>query len=158
MSWFFRPSQIFEMAAQFEKKGEEFYTKLAEKTRAPEIKKSFGFLARQEALHNSKFLRMSAEIKDSEVEQEYSTDILSGIQAMFDEYKQAVLNMSRLSEIERFKAEEFLGIALRTEEASINFFEKMREVHTERFAAVLDRIIAEEKDHRKMLVRLQQAI
>ena len=156
MSYFFQPSRIFELAAEFEKNGVDFYAYLAERNRVPEMKKSFGFLARQEALHQSTFLKMARELKGCETEQEYSIDIPTAMQLAFDESKSTVLNLSRLNDIDRLAAEEFFSLALRTEDASIKFYEVMRGAYSERFSGVLDQIIAEEKDHRSMLLSLKE--
>ena len=66
MSYDFNADEIFEMAEQIERNGEEFYRKMAESISDAQVSQLFLDLAAMEAEHEKVFASMRADLADQE--------------------------------------------------------------------------------------------
>jgi len=130
---------IFEIAKQIEKNGEQFYRDLAVKATGAGLKNIFTSLAEDEAKHYIAFANM----EQKNVFELTDTNVLKDAKAVFQ-------NMKEKAELffEETPQEEVYLVALENEEKSIkNYNELLEKISIDNQKVVIRKIIEEEKKH-----------
>ena len=150
MEYWFSAHETAELAADVEEKGSAFYRRLAAEVEDATVRNMCEFLAGQEDEHRQAFRAIAGHFRGQTVEFLYSVDIramlrasLTEILALFSNHGDRLLDGGGVVGC--------LNLAHRIEETSVAVYGHMRRTYTERFAAVLARIVAEEKKHLRMV-------
>ena len=145
----FTLQEIYDLAIQIEKNGEDFFREAEKKTSKPTLKSLFLWLAEQEVKHSKWFMQKKA---SSKVESEpLAMDEITG------NMLKDILGDQRFSlgevEIDRLKTvEDLLSVAMEFEEDTIIFFRMVRSLLDDDDSMKgLDEIIEEETNHIQML-------
>jgi len=151
MSFEFSADEIFTMAEQMERNGQQFYTEAAEAVQSAEHKKLLWELAGMEVDHEKTFKTMRAELTRKEKE----TNV-------FDPEGEAALYLKALvdtrvffkKEMDVSSMEKILKAAIEAEKDSIVFYLGMKNAVPEELGrGRLDEIIKEEMNHVRLLSR-----
>jgi rubrerythrin len=147
----FTASELFDLAARVEENGERFYRSAMKKTKPGPLKELLGWLAEQEVQHKNIF----AEIKEKiAAEMEQDPALLSlGREVLQSAMGRHAFSLDEL-EIDSIREEEqILRAALVFEEDTLLFFEFISPfVSDQEVCAMLERIKAEELDHKQILL------
>ena len=166
MSYDFNADEIFEMAEQIERNGEEFYRKMAESISDTRVSKFFLDLAAMETEHEKVFASMRADLSDQDRKL-----------TVFDPEGEAALYLRALADLQVFGSEEKkdfilsgdlpeqdriiknLRAALGLEKESIVFYLGMKELVPENLGKnKIDKIIKEEMGHIRLLYGFQKKL
>jgi len=133
--------KIFDMAIDLELNGEQFYRSLAEDSKSPGLKRMFNMLADDETKHKKMFEKMQ---EDGDIEIE-DTLILEESNSIFKDLKKSDI-VNEEKQVKVYKK------ALELENKSIEYYgELMGLVENEKGKAALQKVIGEEKKHRRLL-------
>jgi rubrerythrin len=139
-----RVDDLFEMAAVIEQGGYDFYAQLRSRAASPRVQNELAFLRDEEAVHKDFFLRQLRARGRSP-----RGTISSGLQKILDEvFIQPLQELFSKGMDDNYTT---LGFGLALEQKSIDFYNEMRSVVEESQKVDLDRIIAEEEEHKKRL-------
>ncbi len=166
MSYDFNADEIYEMAEQIERNGEEFYRKMAESISDTRVSKFFLDLAAMETEHEKVFASMRADLSDQDRKL-----------TVFDPEGEAALYLRALADLQVFGSEEKkdfilsgdlpeqdriiknLRAALGLEKESIVFYLGMKELVPENLGKnKIDKIIKEEMGHIRLLYGFQKKL
>ena len=140
---------LFEMASVVEQGGYDFYERLRARSASPKVQKELEFLRDEEAAHKDFFLhQLSARGRSP------GGTIAPGLQEILEEaFLRPLQKMFSSAGIkDNFRT---LGFGLELEKKSIDFYKEMRLAVEDSQKADIDRIIAEEEEHRKKLAVLR---
>lgn len=149
MIYDFTADDVFEMAEQLERNGNQFYREAAQNTDNPEYKKLLVGLADMEVQHEKTFVDLRSELSGNEK-----------TATVFDPQNEAALYLRALADTKVFfeKKIDFssmkgvLKAAIVAEKDSIVFYLGMKEMVPEKYGKdKLDKIIKEEMGHIKIL-------
>jgi len=166
MSYDFNADEIFEMAEQIERNGEEFYRKIAESISDTQVSQFFLDLAAMETKHEKVFASMRADLSDQDRKL-----------TVFDPEGEAALYLRALADLQVFGREEKKDFilsgdlpeqdrilknfraALGLEKESIVFYLGMKELVPENLGKnKIDKIIKEEMGHIRLLYGFQKKL
>jgi rubrerythrin len=164
MSYDFNADEIFEMAEQIERNGEEFYRKMAESISDAQVSQLFLDLAAMEAEHEKVFASMRADLADQEQKP-----------TVFDPEGEAALYLRAIADLQVFgrkekkdfilsgdlpeqdRIQKILRAAIGLEKESIVFYLGMKELVPENLGKKrIDNIIKEEMGHIRLLFVFQK--
>ncbi len=164
MSYDFNADEIFEMAEQIERNGEEFYRKMAESISDTQVSQFFLDLAAMETKHEKVFASMRADLSDQdrkltvfdpEGEAALYLRALADLQVFGREEKKDFILSGDLPEQDRILKN--LRAALGLEKESIVFYLGMKELVPENLGKnKIDKIIKEEMGHIRLLYGFQK--
>ena len=149
MIYDFTADDVFEMAEQLERNGDQFYREAAQNTDNPEYKKLLVGLADMEVQHEKTFVYLRSELLGNE---KTST--------VFDPQNESALYLRALADTKVFFEKEIdfssmksvLKAAILAEKDSIVFYLGIKEMVPEKYGKdKLDKIIKEEMGHIKLL-------
>ena len=154
MASFFKASEIANSACAIERKGQEFYRKLAEASADEETRKFFAYFSVEEARHETIFQTMvtrlgGVELPTGSDDEEYALYIQSLVEAhsIFDPETMASLQGEDLD------VKKAVRKAMSFEKDSIIFFMEMRNLVPESEKKFVDECIEEERVHLRMLAK-----
>ena len=166
MSYDFNADEIFEMAEQIERNGEEFYRKMAESISDTQVSQFFLNLAAMEKEHEKVFASMRADLSDQdrkltvfdpEGEAALYLRALADLQVFGREEKKDFILSGDLPEQDRILKN--LRAALGLEKESIVFYLGMKELVPENLGKnKIDKIIKEEMGHIRLLYGFQKKL
>ena len=166
MSYDFNADEIFEMAEQIERNGEEFYRKMAENISDTQVSQFFLNLAAMEKKHEKVFASMRADLSDQdrkltvfdpEGEAALYLRALADLQVFGREEKKDFILSGDLPEQDRILKN--LRAALGLEKESIIFYLGMKELVPENLGKnKIDKIIKEEMGHIRLLYGFQKKL
>jgi rubrerythrin len=148
MEWDFRNVRVedlLEMAAIVEQSGFDFYARLSARTDELKVRNELKFLRDEEALHKAWFLEQLRQ--QGSVPQGFITPALQG--TLEREFIEPVDQMFASSDVRDIEKTLKLGAAL--EQKSIELYDRMRPAVSGPQRTALDRIIAQEEEHRRRL-------
>jgi len=147
----FSASELFEVAAQIEANGEQFYRLALKKVNRDSLKNLLGWLADQELLHKSAFSGLKEQIA---LGAKPDTSYLSLNQAVLSSVMgRHAFSLDELQIDSIQDEEEMLRAALLFEEDTIVFFEFISPfVSDPDVTAILEKIKAEELNHKQLLM------
>ncbi len=157
MANLFLASEILEMNVQEERNGAAFYSRLAEKSAHPLVKKQAAEIAEQERHHEALFGRMLQECEPVEPHEAYPGE--------YDAYRQALLKnkmfadeQDAMEKAEQWTDQEALAFALKTEQATLNLLKELTKHIDPRELPLIQVTVDEEANHVKVLNELLQKI
>ena len=148
----FTAVEVFDLAIQVEANGERYYRFAQSRAIREQLRELLTWLADQEVQHTDTLLHLKEEVcgptGDFEV-----TPGLSG-QALRSAMGRHAFSLDELEIHSILDEKELLQVAIGFEEDSIQFYEFIAFFITEpRVLSIIDRIRAEELDHKRLLVR-----
>jgi rubrerythrin len=151
----FHATDIVEMALELEKSGEIFYTAVAEKAASSQVRELFQELAEQEKHHYKAFSKLSKTIWDQSTAAEGDWDqylmyLQATIQSAFFEGSDKALTLTEQATDEK----EALQMAIEFEKETMLFFYDLRDKVSDVDREIVERVIAEEKDHVRRLASM----
>jgi len=158
MTNIFSPQEILRIAVKVEERGEKLYEALEQKAAAGKIKELWRYLKEQEEIHKKVFQGMLDKVGDYIVPEltpgEYGAYIRAiGASYIFtEELIEKKLKMSFASDLEA------VDFGLHIEKESILTYSALGEYMMADKRAVLDKVIAEEKEHLVKLMVLRGEI
>lgn len=151
-------SEILEMNVTEERHGAAFYQALSETAKHPLIQQKAAEIAKQEHEHEIRFARLRDEFElgesDNMIEtEEFQTylETLSG-NKIFPNEDAAITTAARLSD------KEALEFALKTEFATLQLLQELKQHIDEAHFSVIDETIHEEEQHINQLETLKRSI
>jgi len=143
----FNASEIVELGVQIEKNGYQFYLLLAENATNSDLKEIFEFLAGQEEKHIAAFQTILSTIQTYAPEGEYPEEYFAYMNELASEH--VFTKPGSGAEIAKGITADLdaLNMALTFEQNSIDFFEAMKKVVSEKEHSIIDQLIAQEKQH-----------
>jgi rubrerythrin len=153
----FTAGEVFDLAIQVEANGERYYRLAQSRVVREPLRELFGWLADQEVQHADFFQHMKEEVCEK-VENCKQIPGLSRT-ALRSAMGKHAFSLDEL-EVHSIRDErELLQIAIGFEEDSIQFYEFIAFFITEpRVLAAIDKIRAEELDHKRLLIRKVSAL
>lgn len=146
------------VAVEIERDGEAFFKAAAERTRADQARARYHFLAGQERQHRHTFEKLGESLPPEPLPESYSAErdsyirVLAANRIFSDEA--SARELARQAGSDR----EVIDLALDYEQNSLLFYWEMREVTRRTDQAVVDRIMAEEREHIRQLHDLKEDI
>ena len=166
MVYDFNADEIFEMAEQIERNGEEFYRKMAENISDTQVSQFFLNLAAMETKHEKVFASMRADLSDQdrkltvfdpEGEAALYLRALADLQVFGREEKKDFILSGDLPEQDRIR--KIFRAAIGLEKESIVFYLGMKELVPENLGKnKIDKIIKEEMGHIRLLYGFQKKL
>lgn len=151
----FSATEIFDIAVQIEKNGEGFYRQAAATTSDPALRKLLIWLADAEAQHQETFLEMKTTLSQRDEDHWLKEMSRTFLQNAVDEH---ALSLDDIDFNSIYDQATLFRIALELEQDSITFYEIVGAfVDDPETLQHLQRIIAEERNHIKLLEQKQQS-
>ncbi len=157
MSWSilnFTGEEIVNLAVEIEKNGRHFYEKALAKVDDPEAKRTFIYLAEEEARHIDDFKKLGESLaRDVVPNESYVGEYGEYIKAIIDSHVFNLNNVQDLVDgIKTFR--EALAIAFRFEKDSIMIFQEFKNVVDESGKEIIENLIQQEKEHISRLTQI----
>ncbi len=142
----FAAREVLQIAIKNEKDGEAFYRKIAEGTGELPVRRMFLFLARQEPRHASIFEQM---LSESDRFESITSDPDEYTDYMVAYYTADILFSSTLTDQLPVSADPIsvLDFGIRRELDSITYYMQAKDLVPESEAALIEKIIEEEREH-----------
>ena len=142
----FNVSEVLELARQIEKNGERFYREAEQRFEQPEVKRIFGYLAREEVKHDRTFTDMLAKVGAFEPDVRHAEEYYAYLRAYVDD---AIFSEGRAAELgdAADTPQKAVRFAKQREKDSIQFYTEMKNLVPAAEQAVVDEIIEEERRH-----------
>ena len=152
MAGIFKVNEVVAAAVEIEKRGEDFYRRLAQKTENQAIRKDLEYLADEEVKHRKLFQSMVDRLEPIDLpawsdEGEYYEYLSALIESHFLLEKK--LSESLLSWVSNRR--EAVHLAMGFEKESILFFMEMKELVPEGERTTVEKCIQEEREHLRRL-------
>ena len=159
MTTFFSGDEIIELAVQTEETGYAFYTQALENAKNEKLKSLFKYLADAELKHKETYLSLKDAIAESAQGMPIDWDELGlYIKAMTDSSfflgGDKNINLASKSSDEK----EAVDFAIGFEKDTLLFFYQILDIVKPKERPVVEKIVAEEKDHIKKLVDIKKAM
>jgi len=154
MAFYVEAADIARMAMDIEDAGQQFYNKLAATSADARAKSLFAYLANQEGQHKLIFGTILQQTAQDQKQQEYVIDILGQMKTIIDDLRAFVFNAEKASGT-GIDLPAAVTLAIHGESESIRIYSEMGRVLTETFTPVLEKVIAEEQKHFKILQDFQ---
>lgn len=146
-------NELVEFAVQIEKDGNAFYKEQVLKSKNPEAKKIFEYLADQENQHMQKYQNLLEQIDQTvNVGSTYSDDYYNYLQAIV---QNVVFNKEEPQVADDI---EVVDYAIGKEKDSILFYREMLAFVSEKYAGIIQSIIEEEQYHIVQLLNIKEVI
>jgi len=158
MSISFSGSELINIAIGVEKRGIAFYDTMVKSTRNTEARKVFQSLTDMERQHIQIFQNMLAEADKYQMPDAYAAEYTTYLQALVDsavftdDFITSEMATRVGSDIEAIE----LGIS--AEKDSILFYYEMKEIMPKRAQLTVNKILAEEKSHLRLLSELKKKL
>jgi len=154
----FEPSEVIDLAAEIEKKGAEFYRRLADKCEHLEAKKLLSYLAAEEDRHQADFIKLGEDFEGTNPRESYPGEYFDYMKStaethMFNDDHR----LTRMVD-DAVSPEEILLLAASFEKDSILFFIGFRRFTSKNKQQVVDDLIREEEGHLQKLAVLRRQI
>lgn len=152
MAEFFKASDVVAAAVEIEKRGQDFYQRLAKAATNDEIKRFFEYFAAEEARHESIFLGLARQVGPVELpawstQAEYAAYLL----ALLDSHTLFTPGLAATLEGKSGNLAEALHLAMNFEKDSLLFFMEMISLVPPEQRAAVQRCIEEERLHLRQL-------
>lgn len=152
----FRAAEILDMALQIERQGIAFYSACRDMAHSPGLIKTFSFLIGQEHRHADIFSGMKAEAGEQRLPEgfagEYESTVDSFVRGRVFSSPEAAEREARRLRDEHTAVDR----AVEFEQQSISFYNTIKDRVRDSEAAVIERVIDEERSHIERLNRLRR--
>jgi rubrerythrin len=159
MAIFYSPVEVIEMAVKTEESGQKFYTNTAKKTKPKQLSELFLFLAGEEEKHAKVFRGLYRTTKESPQSIPYNfDDVQRYLQAITDS-KFFLGSDKALSYISKVKTSQaLLDYALAFEKETMLFYLEIGNLMKDKDKKLVDKIVAQEKEHIRKLSAMKEVI
>lgn len=148
----FNGYDVLQFAIRVEENGEAFYRETASMLADDDMKELFIRLAGEEINHKKTFEGMLAQLTDYQPPETYNGEYLTYLKSYIDG-KAIFKDHPKIPEMAKVRDRDAaLDFAIQREADSILFYEELKKFAGEKHAPVIDRIIAEERNHFVTLV------
>ncbi|HAR95943.1 MAG TPA: hypothetical protein DCR97_08285 [Deltaproteobacteria bacterium] len=148
----FNGYDVLQFAIRVEENGEAFYRETASMMVDNDVRDLFTRLAGEEINHKKTFEGMLAQLRDYQPPETYDGEYLMYLKSYIDG-KAIFKDHPKIPEMAKARDREgALDFAIQREADSILYYEEMKKFAGEKHASVIDRIIAEERNHFVTLV------
>jgi len=151
----FTAREVLQFAVKNEQEGETFYRKLAARITDPAVSKLLLMLAKEESLHERVFVHMLAQVDRCET---FRTDPSEYVAYLLEYFTADVLFATNRAEDLPPSPEpgDALDFGIRREIDSIIYYMQAKEVMSDSQAAVVDKVIEEERGHFRKLAEMKR--
>ena len=152
----FKVTEILKVAIQIEKNGLAFYNQIKERAKNFTVAELFGFLAKEEEKHRKTFEHILESVGDYQPVESYPGEYELYLQALAGDniFKKEVDLRKLASEVS--SDSRAIDLAIGFEKDSIIFYSEMKNFVSKEDHAVVDKVIAEEKEHLLKLFSLKK--
>lgn len=153
----FKASEILKIAIQIEKNGLAFYNQIKEKSKNFPVAEVFGFLAKEEELHQKTFERLLEAVGDYHPAESYPGEYALYLEALAGEniFRKETDLRKLASQLSSDSQAIEIGIGF--EKDSIIFYNEIKKFTPKEDLAMIDKVIAEEKEHLLKLFGLKKS-
>ncbi|KJS14921.1 MAG: rubrerythrin [Peptococcaceae bacterium BRH_c4b] len=150
----FTGDEIVKLAVEIEKNGRLFYEKALAKVDDPDAKRTFIYLAEEEARHVKDFEKLGESLaRDVVPNESYVGEYRDYIKSIIDSH---VFNLHKVKDlvdgIQTFR--EALAIAFRFEKDSIMIFQEFKNMVDDTGKDIIEKLIQQEKEHISKLTQI----
>jgi rubrerythrin len=157
MAIFYSPVEVIEMAIKTEESGQRFYATTAKKTKSHKLSELFLFLAGEEKKHAKTFKKLYNTIKETPQSIPYDFDeIQQYLKAIIDSIFFLSGSSSYVSKLTTSQA--LLDFALAFEKDTLLFYLEITNLVKEKDKKLVEKIIAQEKEHIRKLSAMKEEI
>jgi len=151
----FTAREVLQFAVKNEREGETFYRKIAARITDPVMSKLLLMLAKEETLHERVFLHMLAQVDRCET---FRTDPGEYVAYLLEYFTSDVLFATNRAEDLPLSPDpgDALDFGIRREIDSVIYYMHAKEVMSDSQAAVVDKIIEEERGHFLKLTEMKR--
>jgi rubrerythrin len=152
-------SEVLQMAVELEKKGKAFYDGVVAAMKDARVKDIFQFLADEEVRHEKVFRNMLSDLEPGSASGPYDdTEMILYFKSLIDRkiFPDADEGVSMKKELSDVSTA--LRIALSLEKDAVLFFHEMQSVTHEKDYPAVERIIDEERDHIRRILKLKSEL
>ena len=152
-------TEVLQMAVELEKKGKAFYDGVVAAMKDEKVKDIFQYLADEEVRHEKVFRTMLADLEPVPVSGPYDdTDMILYFKSLIDRriFPDADEGVSMKKELS--DTAPAIRIALSLEKDAVLFFHEMLSVTHEKDHPAVERIIEEERDHIRRILKLKSEL
>jgi rubrerythrin len=159
MTTFYSPVEVIEMAVKTEQTGQEFYSNNAKKTKSKQLSELFRFLAGEEEKHAKTFKGLYRTITESPQAIAYNFDDMQLYLKAITDSKFFLGSNKALSYMSKVKTSQaLLDYALAFEKETMLFYIEIGNLVKAKDKKIVDKIIAQEKEHIKKLSAMKEVI
>ncbi|MEL7563983.1 MAG: ferritin family protein [Dehalobacterium sp.] len=151
----FKGMDVLSFAVEIEKNGKNFYESVAKIIDDTGVKEAFLKLKEQEEQHVVDFEQLLDQITVYQPQETYSGEYLDYVKALVDNHVfNTNTDIKAIAEAVKNKADA-LDLALKFEKDSILFFAELKHVVAPRNHGVIENLIAQEREHIRVLAELR---
>ncbi|MFH1413717.1 MAG: ferritin family protein [Candidatus Omnitrophota bacterium] len=154
----FSGSEIVEIGIQIEKNGKDFYNAAAEKSKKPEAKELFEFLAGEEEKHITTFKKLLESVEKYEPAEAYPGEYFSYMNSLASGYVFTQKDKGREIAKALKTDKEVVDKGVTFEKDSITFYEGVKKAVPEYDRKTIDQLIAQEKNHLQKLTEIKDKL
>jgi rubrerythrin len=159
MTTFYSPVEVIEMAVKTEQTGQEFYTNTSKKTKSKPLSDLFRFLASEEEKHAKAFKGLYRTISEGPQTMPFNFDDVQLYLKAITDSKFFLGSDKALSHISKVKTPQaLLDYALAFEKETMLFYLEIGNLVKIKDKKLIDKIIAQEKIHIKMLSAMKEGV
>ena len=159
MTTFYSAVELIELAIKTETTGQAYYTNAAKKTKSKPLSQLFNFLAGEELKHEKTFRGLYKIIKDDPQAMPYNFEEMGLYLKAITESKFFLGSDKALSFITKVKtAKALLDYALSFERETMLFYLEILNFVKDKNKSLVDKIIAQEKEHIRKLRAIKEVI
>jgi len=159
MTTFYSAIEVIEMAIKTEETGQIFYTNAAKKVKSKKLAELFKFLAGEEEKHQKIFKSLYKTIKENPEALPYNWDEASQYLQAITDSKFFLGSDKALNYITKAKTpESLLDYALAFEKETMLFYMEILNVIKEKNKPLVNKIIAQEKEHIQRLSVMKEMV
>lgn len=159
MKFAYSPEEILELAIKIEETGKVYYESFATRTKDTQVAEIFHYLADQEKQHREVFLKIYGEFEQGDIFGVYDQEEVSAYLRALVESKLFIKSESVMALINQAKdADEVIMHAVTFEKDTILYFSELGELLKEKYRAIVNKLISEEKSHVIKLLLLRESL
>jgi rubrerythrin len=159
MTTFYSPVEVIEMAIKTEQSGQQFYSDNAKKAKQKQLSDLFRFLAGEEEKHVKTFKSLYRTITESPQTIAYNFDDMQLYLKAITDSKFFLGSNKALSYMSKVKTSQaLLDYALAFEKETMLFYLEITNFIKDKDKKLVDKIIAQEKEHIKKLSAMKEVI
>ncbi|MBU0709834.1 MAG: ferritin family protein [Candidatus Omnitrophica bacterium] len=154
----FSGSEIVEIGIQIEKNGRDFYNTAADKSKEPEAKELFKFLAGEEEKHITVFKKILDSVEKYEPAEAYPGEYFSYMNSLASEYvftqKDKGKEIAKALKTDKEVVDKGIGF----EKDSITFYQGVKKAVPEYDKKTIDQLIVQEQSHLQKLTEIKSKL
>ena len=154
MAVVFSAREVVEAAVEKEKKRKQFYAKVSQLSRDPEMKELFQFLKEEEKRHVEAFTRILGTLSTENRPVEYDEDMEAYMDSVIDERLYSRMDSEEFVE-EAIEKQNVFRLAIGFEKDAILYFREFLPYLNESDRGIVEDLIEQEKGHIRKLAELK---